>query len=198
MEKFAKTPSEILYVNKIFEYLTVNKNEQTREKYFSFYQPKKDTVGSHNTQDTSVSNSFVKEIDKLQSGGGIGQFGNEIMKALNPESSSYQTIKFNTTMYSKAKHGTYKVTVKWKLEETVHRKTQALFLKQNSTEINYHYDTVTYIVKPGGKIQKLVDFGKIQTGYAVSGMLGIMGGSSQSEFKGDALKYEIINVELID
>ena len=29
-------------------------------------------------------------------------------------------------------------------------------------------------------------------------MLGIMGGSSKSEFKGEALKYEIINIELID
>lgn len=198
--KIAKTEKEKLYVKKVFEYLDINENTQSREKSFKFDKPTKVTKGSYKIQDTSISNAFVKEINKLESPeGGIGQFGNEIMKALNPESTSYEYIKFNTKMNSTAKYGKYKVTVKWKLEDTIHTKVEGMFLKQNSIEAKYYTDIVTYVIEPNGQAKGVIDFGKIQTGYANSMMLGITGASSKSDFsKEGALQYEIIDIELLN
>lgn len=199
MDKIAKNSNEKLYVKKVFEYLAINKNKETREKYFKFPKPKKDWKGSDKLDNTYLGNAMIKDFYEMGQGKPVGQFGENIMKALFPTATSSAIVKFNTELGSKATYGTYKVKVKFKLTFERITKSKVMGLRDTRKNLEFYYAEADYIVKPNKYDKKVINFGKVDLTFSRSTTAFVFNfASAVSEAKVKDFDYEIIDIQLID
>jgi len=186
---------QILPVNIYKEYKIMNKNTNVREKYFKFSKPKKDLEGSDKMDNIYLGNALLYDFIEAGQGKPVGQFGENIMKALFPTSSSYTNVKFKTTLSSKARYGKYRVIVKFTLKYKTKTQVQVLGIHKNSVSYKEYSEVAEYILQPKGHDTEELDFGKIKVSDAASSIGAFASGDSVSKL--EDFKYEIVDIQPI-
>lgn len=198
MDKIAKTDKEKLYVKKVFEYLTINKNQQSRKDFFVFYKKNQSTKDIYK-DNTYIGNALIKDIVKMgEPNSGVGQFGENLMKAFFPTSKTESIVKFNTKIDSLAQYGTYKVKIKYTIKFNMVTKVNSLGTIGKESNLHKYYAEAEYIIKPNSFSTKMVNFGKIQMSFSSSTsalFFNLISSETKAEYKG--LEWEVTNVELI-
>jgi antitoxin component YwqK of YwqJK toxin-antitoxin module len=196
MKTTIKNENELIIYNKLQEYYLVNQNNKSRESYFKLPKPKDNFKNNENMDNTYLGNAILYDVAEMAQGKTVGQFGDNIMKALFPSSSSIQHVKFNSTLHSLAEYGKYKVKVKFTLTYLTNEEHQVLGFQNQKKYDRKYYSTAEYIVSPKATDTQILDFGNVQLSFAGSSFAALMSSKMSSVLKG--FEYEIIDVQLVD